>query len=181
MNFDPKTTERMKAFLEADQKDRDYREALDIILRLSGNIYWHRMVSLKGPENFAPVIEKRIRDYYQFRLRKVTHEQVREMSHKADAAVAEIPVLQEEIKTGKRPDHDYLPDNIKAAYIETLDCLNKMRELHLQIRTLALHRAACPDSEIYPFVKEIIKLDNRRLQCWKLYDTYKIQQDGTAR
>jgi hypothetical protein len=47
-----------------------------------------------------------------------------------------------------------------------------MRELHLKLRSLSLDNATCPDSERYPFLKEIIALDKKRVQNWDIYDHF---------
>ena len=77
-----------------------------------------------------------------------------------------------EFKAGKRADHDLLPVEIQALYVENLDIINRMRELHLKLRTLSLENTTCPDSERYPFLKEIIALDKRRVANWDTYDHY---------
>ena len=77
-----------------------------------------------------------------------------------------------EFKAGKRGDHDLLPVEIQALYVENLDIINRMRELHLKLRTLSLENTTCPDSERYPFLKEIIALDKRRVANWDTYDHY---------
>lgn len=180
MNFDPKITEEMKLFLETPEQQRDYAKASEIIMKISGNVVRHNMILRKGPRHFASLLTKLIRDYYEFRLRKITHCQVMEMKSKSESIVSDIPRRQVEIKTGKRQDHDTLPENIRAAYIEALDCLRKQQELHLEIRRLALGSSRCPDSELYPFVKEIIRLDDRRLECWRIYDSYVKDVESTT-
>lgn len=174
MNFEPELTEAMRAYLEAEPADRDHAGAAKVLLRVSGQIHLYNQIMREGPERMAPLIERRLREYYQFRLAKQTHEQVMEMSAKADAVVEAAPRREEEMRSGKRADHDKLPDEIRAAYVEALDCLNKEREVHMQIRRLALSEATCPDSEVYPFVKEIIRLDDKRLALWKRYDEFKV-------
>ena len=77
-----------------------------------------------------------------------------------------------EFKAGKRADHDLLPVEIQALYVENLDIINRMRELHLKLRTLSLENTTCPDSERYPFLKEIIALDKKRVENWDIYDHY---------
>ena len=47
-----------------------------------------------------------------------------------------------------------------------------MRELHLKLRTLSLDNATCPDSERYPFLQEIIKLDKKLHENWYTYDHF---------
>ena len=78
----------------------------------------------------------------------------------------------DEHKTGKRIDHDSLPDEIKAKYVENLSILQRMRELHLKLRSLSLDTAPCPDSERYPFLKELIDLDKKMHANWEEYDHF---------
>ena len=77
-----------------------------------------------------------------------------------------------EFKTGKRADHDELPDEVQALYVENLSIVQKMRELHLKLRSLSLDNAPCPDSERYPFLKELITLDKKLHSNWEIYDHY---------
>lgn len=164
-------TQKIRQFLDTPEDQRDYGVASEILLKITGNVVRHNMIMRRGPENFAALLSKQLSDHYNFRMAKITRQQVREMANKAESVVKDIPKNNEEIRAGKRPDHDSLPDDVKAAYIEALDCLRKQRELHMQIRNLALGSSHCPDSELYPFVKEIIRLDDRRLACWRKYDS----------
>ena len=50
--------------------------------------------------------------------------------------------------------------------------MQKMRELHLQFRMLSTQASACPDSDRYPFLKEIIELDKRYHKNWQAYDNF---------
>ena len=47
-----------------------------------------------------------------------------------------------------------------------------MRELHLKLRTLSTEDSPCPDSERYPFLKELITLDKKLHANWEAYDRY---------
>ena len=80
----------------------------------------------------------------------------------------------DEHKTGKRIDHDSLPDEIKVKYVENLSILQRMRELHLKLRSLSLDTAPCPDSERYPFLKELIELDKKMHANWEEYDHFVV-------
>jgi hypothetical protein len=82
-----------------------------------------------------------------------------------------------EFKAGKRADHEMLPDEVKVLYAENLDIVHRMRELHLKLRSLSLDNATCPDSERYPFLKEIIALDKKLHENWDAYDHYVVGQD----
>lgn len=174
MRFDPKITEWLRTFVHTPEDERDYREAAEIMLAISGNKVRYNNMIRKGPETFAEVINKYLADNLNFRLARLTREEVKAMTAKSEAIIADSGETEQKIRTGKRPDHEQLPEEIKVCYLETLDCVNKQRELHMQIRNLALGSATCPDSELYPFVKEIIRLDKLRLELWKKYDTWKI-------
>lgn len=85
-----------------------------------------------------------------------------------------------QFKAGKRLDHDSLPVEIQALYIENGNIIHKMRELHLQLRQLSKENAACPDSERYPFLKELIALDKTYHKNWQIYDSWTPQAATTA-
>ena len=97
------------------------------------------------------------------------------MQQQVDVIVAEhisLAANADEHKTGKRDDHDSLPDEIKAKYVENLSILQRMRELHLKLRSLSLDTVPCPDSERYPFLKELIDLDKKMHANWEEYDHF---------
>ena len=83
-------------------------------------------------------------------------------------------------KAGIRADHELLPAEIQALYVENASILQKMRELHLTLRNLSLDNVSCPDSERYPFLKELIELDKRYRNNWKVYDSYCMVESGTG-
>ena len=83
-------------------------------------------------------------------------------------------------KAGIRADHELLPAEIQALYVENASILQKMRELHLTLRNLSLDSVSCPDSERYPFLKELIELDKRYRNNWKIYDSYCMVESGTG-
>lgn len=85
-----------------------------------------------------------------------------------------------QFKAGKRLDHDSLPVEIQALYIENGNIIHKMRELHLQLRQLSKENATCPDSERYPFLKELIALDKTYHKNWQIYDSWTPQAATTA-
>ena len=83
-------------------------------------------------------------------------------------------------KAGIRADHELLPAEIQALYVENASILQKMRELHLTLRNLSLDSVSCPDSERYPFLKELIELDKRYRYNWKVYDSFCLVESGTG-
>ena len=122
-------------------------------------------ISLNGYVGGYDFVEYQLQKYYNICVQALTHAQVEEMSVQDDAIVAEhIPLsaaAYEQPQKGKRFDHDLLHDEIKAKYVENLSLLQRMHKLHLWLRLLSLENSTCPDSERYPFLKELITLDKK--------------------
>ena len=174
--MDNKFTELIKQWLETPSNQRDYSVGALYLLKLSGNqiMYRNIVAQLDRRHEF---VDYQIQKYYNFRVQALTHAQVEEMQQKVDVIVAEhisLAANADEHKTGKRIDHDSLPDEIKAKYVENLSILQRMRELHLKLRSLSLDTAPCPDSERYPFLKELIELDKKMHANWEEYDHYVV-------
>lgn len=172
--MDNKFTELIKQWLETPSNQRDYSVGALYLLKLSGNqiMYRNIVAQLDRRHDF---VDYQIQKYYNFRVQALTHAQVEEMQQQVDVIVAEhisLAANADEHKTGKRDDHDSLPDEIKAKYVENLSILQRMRELHLKLRSLSLDTAPCPDSERYPFLKELIDLDKKMHANWEEYDHF---------
>ena len=172
--MDHKFTELIKQWLETPSNQRDYSVGALYLLKLSGNqiMYRNIVAQLDRRHEF---VDYQIQKYYNFRVQALTHAQVEEMQQQVDVIVAEhisLAANADEHKTGKRDDHDSLPDEIKAKYVENLSILQRMRELHLKLRSLSLDTAPCPDSERYPFLKELIDLDKKMHANWEEYDHF---------
>ena len=185
--MDNKFTELIKQWLETPSNQRDYSVGALYLLKLSGNqiMYRNIVAQLDRRHDF---VDYQIQKYYNFRVQALTHAQVEEMQQKVDVIIAEhisLAANADEHKTGKRIDHDSLPDEIKAKYVENLSILQRMRELHLKLRSLSLDTAPCPDSERYPFLKELIELDKKMHANWEEYDHYVIgtseEERGTSK
>lgn len=185
--MDHKFTELIKQWLETPSDQRDYSVGALYLLKLSGNqiMYRNIVAQLDRRHEF---VDYQIQKYYNFRVQALTHAQVEEMQQQVDVIVAEhisLAANADEHKTGKRDDHDSLPDEIKAKYVENLSILQRMRELHLKLRSLSLDTAPCPDSERYPFLKELIELDKKMHANWEEYDRYVIgtskEERGTSK
>ena len=172
--MDNKFTELIKQWLETPSNQRDYSVGALYLLKLSGNqiMYRNIVAQLDRRHDF---VDYQIQKYYNFRVKALTHAQVEEMQQQVDVIVAEhisLAANADEHKTGKRDDHDSLPDEIKAKYVENLSILQRMRELHLKLRSLSLDTSPCPDSERYPFLKELIELDKKMHANWEEYDHF---------
>ena len=139
---------------------------------------------MANPKRNAQFIEYQLQKRLNFRLQKLTHEQVEEMQQQVNVIVKKRLSLKEDnpaadFRKGKRADHDQLPDEIQALYVENLGIVQKMRELHLRLRSLSTEENPARDCDRYPFLKELIELDKRLHANWEQYDHF-TGTDGEA-
>lgn len=170
-------TDKLQTWLSLPREDRDWDEGALMLLKLTGNKIMYRNLSV-NPEGKANFIEGKLQQYLEFRLAELTHEQVKEMQHAVEEIVKEHTEFKSDdneaknFKAGKRADHDTLPEEIQALYVENLDLVHRMRELHLKLRTMSTTDSTCADSDRYPFLKEFIKLDKKLHDNWNVYDHF---------
>lgn len=175
--MDKEFTDKLQAWLNQSREDRDWDEGALMLLQLTGNKIMYRNLSV-NPEGKANFIEGKLQQYLEFRLAELTHEQVKEMQHAVEEIVKEHTEFKSDdneaknFKAGKRADHDTLPEEIQALYVENLDLVHRMRELHLKLRTMSTTDSTCADSDRYPFLKEFIKLDKKLHDNWNVYDHF---------
>ena len=185
MKQDPRFTAQLQEWMNTPDAQKNWDEGAILLLQLSGNKIMYRNISV-NPKGKAEFIKGQLQKYLNFRLQQLTKDQVNEMESQVDEIVKKVikPDTDEngsdsgkseefaDFKAGKRADHDQLPAEIQALYVENLDIVHRMRELHLKLRSLSLDNATCPDSERYPFLKEIIALDKKRVENWDIYDHF---------
>ena len=175
--MDKEFTNKLQAWLNQSREDRDWDEGALMLLQLTGNKIMYRNLSV-NPEGKANFIEGKLQQYLEFRLAELTHEQVKEMQQAVEEIVKDHTEFKSDdneaknFKAGKRADHDTLPEEIQALYVENLDLVHRMRELHLKLRTMSTTDSTCADSDRYPFLKEFIKLDKKLHDNWNVYDHF---------
>lgn len=175
--MDKEFTNKLQTWLSLPREQRDWDEGALMLLQLTGNKIMYRNLSV-NPEGKANFIEGKLQQYLEFRLAELTHEQVKEMQQAVEEIVKEHTEFKSDdneaknFKAGKRADHDTLPEEIKALYVENLDLVHRMRELHLKLRTMSTTDSTCADSDRYPFLKEFIKLDKKLHDNWNVYDHF---------
>ena len=178
--MDHKFTEQIGNWLNAPKEERDYATGALFLLKLSGNqiMYKNIIAQIDRRHDF---VEYQLQKYYNFRVQALTHAQVEEMAAQVVSIAEEHSLTDEQPSDaddskglGKREDHDLLPEDVQAKFRENFSILQRMRELHLKLRSLSLDDKPCPDSERYPFLKELIELDKKLHKNWEEYDHYVI-------
>ena len=166
---------KVKEWLDANPEDRDLAAGALLVLQLTNNRIMYQNF-MRKPKLYASRIEYELKKKYQFYLQQLTHEQVAEMGKQVEAIAKEhnLPSEHEEFKKGKRADHDALPVEIQALYAQNLSIMQQMRRCHTQLQLLSVEHSTCPDSERYPFLKELIDLDKQYHANWEQYDHFKV-------
>ena len=178
--MDANFTKQIQEWLNQDAAKRDYAQGALYLLQLTGNQIMYRNL-MANPRRNAEFIERQLQKRLSFRLQKLTHAQVEEMQSQVDTIAKKVlpPNSGENFKQGKRDDHDQLPDEIQALYVENLGIVQRMRELHLRLRSLSTEDNPARDCDRYPFLKELIDLDKKLHANWETYDHY-TGSDGAA-
>ena len=166
---------KVKEWLDANPDERDLAAGALLVLQLTNNRIMYQNF-MRRPKQYASRIEYELKKKYQFYLQQLTHEQVTEMGKQVEVISKEhnLPNEHEEFKKGKRADHDALPVEIQALYAQNLSIMQQMRRLHMQLQLLSVENSTCPDSERYPFLKELIELDKQYHANWEQYDHFKV-------
>lgn len=187
---------KLRSWLDDD--NRTTEEGCLLLLQMEGNqIHYRNLLRYPDKKKLMSYLVSELNQRLTVRLAKVTHSEVVKMEQQAEAiiknhfAYRETPqnggsdgtkkgTSDEEFRKGKRDDHDQLPEEIQARYVENLSLLQRMREVHLKLRSMSLEDVSCPDSERYPFLKELIELDKQLHENWDVYDHYVMEADGTS-
>ena len=177
--MDANFTKQIQDWLMTPADKRDYAQGALFLLKLTGNQIQYRNL-MANPRRNAEFIERQLQKRLSFRLQKLTHAQVEEMQSQVNVIAKKLtPNTGESFKQGKRDDHDLLPDEIQALYVENLGIVQRMRELHLKLRSLSTEDNPARDCDRYPYLKELIDLDKKLHANWETYDHY-TGTDGAA-
>lgn len=177
MTMDHKFTHQLKVWLDTPADVRDYALGALYVLKLTGNkvLYTNLMADLEGRREY---VDAQIERHFEFRAAQCPD--FAPGARDVDAVAADVvdrnislAAKADVHKTGRRADHDSLPDEVKARYVENLDLLRRMREVHLQLRRLPQGDDADAVAARRPLVKELTTLDKRLHANWKAYDSFK--------
>jgi len=165
-----KLTEQVAQFLNTPDEQRDWNTAALLLLQLTNNTIMYRNISLY-PKGKADFIEGKLRQHLK------AHDEVIAMQQQVNTIIDSRTEFKEkneakDFKAGKRADHDSLPEDIQALYVENLDIVHRMRELHLRLRLLSEDTQLHTDAERKPLLDEFISLDKKLHANWDTYDHF---------
>lgn len=179
--IDRKLTQQLQQWLEAKAEDRDIATGAMLLRKLVRNLIFAANFE-RNPQRHMKMAEYQLSKFLPMRLAEITHEDMQVMTKQVAQIAVERkldkPARKKQKQVGKRPDHDQLPEDIQACYAENLSIMQNMRACHAQLVILSSpeKQSVCPDNDRYPFVKEIIALDERYRQNWQRYDEYPAQE-----
>lgn len=130
-----------------------------------------------NPKGKAEFIEGKLRAFLKARREVEAHDEVIILQEQVNAIIENRTEFKDdneakEFKAGKRADHDRLPEDIQALYVENFDLVHRMRELHLRLRLLSDSTKQVPAAERKPLLDEFINLDKKLHANWDTYDHY---------
>ena len=174
-------TENLAEFLNTPRESRDWNAGALLLLQLTNNPILYRNISL-NPKGKADFIEGKLQQFLKTRKELENHEAVVAQQKEVDNIIAQRTEFKEnnpatDFKAGKRADHDSLPENIQSLYVENLDLVHRMRELHLKLRLLSDTTKQIPDSERKPLLDEFISLDKKLHDNWNTYDHFIVNAE----
>lgn len=176
-------TIKIQTYLSTPAAERNLAEGAKMVLQLTRNKILYDNMQRNLPK-FASKIEYELQKFLKVRVADVTHQQVEELQQQVDSINKATKIdesatkAKREAQRGKRPDHDSLPDDIKQLYIDNLDIIQKMRYLHVKLEDIPVDGDACHDGDRYPFLKELVELDKKRMANWKRYDSFKQEPEA---
>ena len=169
-------TDKLQDFLDTPREDRDWNEGAILLLQLTNNTIMYRNLSI-NPKGKAEFIEGKLRAFLKSRREIEAHDEVIILQEQVNAIIENRTEFKEdneakEFKAGKRADHDRLPEDIQALYVENLDLVHRMRELHLRLRLLSDSTKQVSAAERKPLLDEFINLDKKLHANWDAYDHF---------
>lgn len=169
-------TKKIKEWLDTPADKRDYDAGALLVGQVSRNRILFQNLS-RNPKRQTKAIEYHLQKIYNQRLVDTTHEEVKEMMTQCTKiakanGLNHAPSQKSEFQKGKRADHDDLPPEIQRLWLENQDIRQRMRDCHTHLRLINPTNSTCPDSDRYPWAKQLIAYDKQYRDNWNKYDHY---------
>ena len=191
--MDKEFTESLKRWLETPREERDVREGAELLLRINGNRHIYNL-AMNRPEAAHDHVEYDLKKFLQIRIDGHTVESIREMERELLPKVRSlIPPPEEETESelseddtveetptapnvhrGRRPDHDDLPEHIRAIYDRGGELYEKIRRTFTELQDLE----KAPPCDRYEKIKILEGLYEEYIAGWDEYDAYGTADEG---
>jgi hypothetical protein len=162
-------TSKIKEILDTPDGQVNIAEAATVLLKINRNKILHQNIIRR---NNVAKLKYELKKIYDFRMKESAIAETAELEKQVAKVVKktfpEAEKIEASEKKGKRADHDRLPDEIKAMFLENLNIYPRMRKLHEQLKLLG-NAMPC---DRYPFLKELKALDEKLRANWDAYDAF---------
>ena len=167
-------TAKIKEILDTPDEQIDIDYAATILLKVNRNRILNQNIIRRG--NVAK-LRYELQKVYDFRFKEDALNETQILEEKIVSVVKEtlpkIESIEKSETKGMRPDHNQLPDEIKAKFLENQNIFPKMRKLHEQLKLMS-NAKAC---DRYPFLQELVEQDHKLRENWDAYDAFTISED----
>lgn len=198
-NYDPKVTEGMVAWLRSDHTDDEsIRKGAELLLRVNRNRGLYERI-LRYPKGGLKKLEYELQKHVNIRLQGYSFDDIQKLDQeiipeikkyveKCEVVMQEAAAQNQQVNeadvmpigaadgnplitTGKRPDHDQLPEEIQAIWAKNAERWKKIKETYYLLLTL---NAPCDRFEHLQLLKELW-YKYRQDMC--LYDDFRGTMD----
>ena len=173
-------TARIQAWLDAPEGTRDMTEAADLVLRLTRNRILAANMARRGAAMEAKAVYE-LRKHLAMRLDRMTAARVRAMERELMPRVAAATAARDVIDgnaavrgAGKRPDHDSLPDDIRALWDENEELWRDIRRLFYTLKDMD----DAPACDRYEYLKMLDQKEKRHRRNFERYDKWQPATEG---
>ena len=182
--LDERLTKDIQQWLNSPQEQRSLEKGAEMLLRLNRNRYMNAQILRRA--NFAK-LEYELRKHLKIRLEGLTTREVALMEQNHLPRISEMleaqPVIDADADhnagnfSGRREDHDELPEDIQALYERNGEIYFKMKQI---FETLKGMEDATP-CDRHESLLQLIELDKEYRENWNAYDTWSAVTAGPAK
>lgn len=174
--MDEKLTAKIQEWLATPAEQRDMVAGATMMLQLNRNRILYQN-AIRRPDKFADKVEYELNKFLAMRLANVTTNDVVKLEQKVQKEI--VPMIERSFTTaangelqfvGKRADHDSLPDEIQAIYVEQATIAHQMRDLHAKLRLKSGPEYLPCDR--YQDLDLLVETAKTYLANWEKYDNY---------
>lgn len=175
--------------MSAHETDDAICEGAKLLLQLNRNKYYYQRV-LASPKFYKSNVEYELRKFLKMRLAKKTSEDVKRMIREEMPRAKEIldeartsdGVVRDEngspfSRKGKRPDHDFLPENIAKLWDDNAERYKKIKSVFETLKD-SEDKEPC---DRYEDCQMLVDLDRRYRADMMKYDDYIVTDEDRRR
>ncbi len=167
----------LRQWIETPAEDRDLAAGAALLLQLTRNRIQYDMLC-RDLERHREFITRQLKKYFNFRTAPDQARLKQQAAKKVERIAGKYNHgADESYTTGKRADHDTLPEEVKAIYVEQADLRAKMRNYHAELMVLARKNTSCAAADFCELTELLAATDKKYRANWKKYDTYGRDED----